>query len=116
MPFISTEEVKKKRNALKKEFPNVKFSITCRHYTQICVNILEAPFDISEVTHRQVNQFYIKDNFKNSPELCNFLLKVKEIINEGNYTESEDSDYGNIPSFYIHIEFGKWDVPYKKIG
>jgi hypothetical protein len=115
MPFISTEEVKKKRNALKKEFPKIKFSITCRHYIQICVNIMEAPFEITK-EQENVNYYYIKEHYKDSPEVMNFLLKVKEIINEGNYTESEDSDYGNIPSFYIHIEFGKRDVPYKKIG
>lgn len=116
MPFISTEEVKKKRNALKKKFPNVKFSVTCKHYRKINVAIMESPFDIPENAHRSVNQFYIKEDFRNSPELCNFLLRIKEIINEGNYIESEDGDYGSIPSFYIHIEFGKWDVPYKKIG
>ncbi len=115
MPFISTSEVKEKREALKKEFPKVKFSVTCRDYSQICVAIMEAPFKI-EKAHETVNQFWIEENYKNSPEIMKFLLRVKEIINEGNYTVTEDADYGSIPCFYINIEFGKWDKPYKQIS
>lgn len=114
MPFISKEEVKAKRDALKKEFPRVKFHVKWYHYSSICVNIMEAPFEITK-EQENVNHYYIAEHYANSPEVRDFLLKVKEIINKGNYTASVDGDYGNIPSFYINIKFGEWDKPYKKI-
>ncbi len=114
MPYITTEAVKKKRETLKREFPKVKFSVTCKDYSSIHVNIMEAPFDI-EKEHKVVNDCHIENHYKNSPEVMKFLLRVKEIINEGNCIESVDGDYGSIPAFYINIEFGRWDRPYKKV-
>ena len=113
MPYISSEKVKEKRNALKKAFPDVKFSVTLTHCSIIKVVILEAKFD--RASEESVNQFYIKEHYEKEPEVRDFLLKVKKIVNEGNYIESEDGDYGSIPSFYISISFGKWDKPYKQI-
>jgi uncharacterized protein (DUF608 family) len=114
MPYITTEAVKKKRETLKREFPKVKFSVTREHGSSIRVVILEAPFDIKK-DKEDVNYYYIKEHYKDSPEVMKFLLRVKEIIDEGNYTEVYDGDYGAVPSFYIHIEFGRWDRPYKKV-
>ena len=114
MPYISKEEVKTKRELLKKALPDYKLSVVCRDYCEIRVAIVSGNIKI-EPTYQQVNPFYIKDNYENEPELKNLLLKIKEIINEGNYTASEDGDYGSIPSFYIAIHIGKWDKPYQQI-
>jgi len=114
MPYIEKEEVKERRKLLKKEFPNFKFSIVREHYSTIVVSILESPFAI-EKDCEQVNHFYIKEHYKDNPELCETLLKIKNIINNGNYTVVNDGDYGAVPSFYISISFGKWDKPYKQV-
>ncbi len=115
MPYISTEEVKTKRDALKKEFPNVKFSVTKENCSSIHVHIMEAPFEIEE-KEKDVNHFYIAEFYSHKPKVRDFLLKVKKIINDGNGIFVVDGDYGAVPNFYINIRFGKWDKPYKKIG
>jgi len=112
MPYITSESVKEKRDALKKEFPEVKFSVTRRDMILINVIIRESPFEIG-VDERTVNTFHIERDFKANPELVKFLLKVKEIINANNGIEVVDLDYGSVPDFYINITFGEWDRPYK---
>jgi hypothetical protein len=112
MPYISPKDVKIKREALKKEFPNVKFSVTCKNYSSINVHIMESPFDIEGNT--RINPYFIEKNFEKTSDIRDFLLKVKRIINAENGTEVIDGDYGVVPNFYIHIEFGKWDKPHIK--
>jgi hypothetical protein len=43
-----------------------------------------------------------------------FCLKSISIthVDLGNYIESEDGDYGSIPSFYCSINIGDWDNSY----
>ncbi len=117
MPYISTQEVAEKRKKLKEAFPNFKFSIRNEHHSSINVSILEAPINMMKAEtdgrYVQVNQYYIKDHYENYPEIRDVLLKIYEIINNGNYTENYDSDYGSIPSFYVHISIGHWDKPFK---
>jgi len=36
-----------------------------------------------------------------------------KIMNSGNYTVVEDSDYGSIPKFYINLQVGDWNRPYE---
>jgi len=117
MPYISPERVKEIRTKIKKEFPAYKFSIRGEHYSSVNVTILSGPIDL--ITDRavngyeQVNHFYIKDHYKDFPEIMKFLQKIYEIMNEGNYTEVVDGDYGAIPSFYCRITVGSWDKPYE---
>ena len=114
MPYISKENVKAKRNALKKEFPNVKFSVIREHSSVIKVSIMTSPYKV-EGDYVSINKFHIEGRYKHNISLRDFLLKVYEIINESNEIESVDGDYGNIPAFYVSMSFGKWDKPYKQI-
>lgn len=114
MPYITTEQVKEKREILKKEFPNVKFSVTRDGGCLINVHIMEAKFDI--IGHESINTFRINEHYAHDPQLRDFLLRVKSIIDAGNRIISVDGDYGEIPKFYIDISFGKWDKPYKKMN
>lgn len=116
MPYITTDEVKIKRNLLKKALPEYKLSVRCVDYAVIDVSIVEGPIDLMPETddkHRQVNHFYIESTYKDNPEALRVLTIIKDIANKGNYTASEDGDYGSIPSFYVHINIGKWDRNYK---
>lgn len=115
MPYISTEEVAKKRAEIKKAFPNWKLSITRHHHSSICVDILQADIQLlldTEKKSESVNYFYIADHYKELPEAKDALLKIYEIINEGNRTVSVDGDYGNIPQFYVSMSVGQWDKPF----
>jgi hypothetical protein len=115
MPFISTEEVSKKRAEIKKAFPNFKFSITKEHHSLIDVAIIEGPLDMNlgSRDYESVKQYNIAENYSDRPEVRDMLLKLYSIVNEGNYTVTEDSDYGSIPKFYVELSIGKWNKPYK---
>lgn len=118
MPYISKEQVKQKREALKKAFPDFKLSITS-DYSEIRVAIMEAPFNLMEgvnQNYESVNPYYIAENYKDNPKKMEVLLKIRDIINSGNGTEVEDGDYGTVPKFYISIMVGKWDKPFKVSG
>lgn len=114
MPYIETQEVKEIRNNIKKAFPDFKFSIRREHHSTLVIVILEGPVDFggSDVG---VNQYWYKEHYEGNPDALEFLDKMFEIIKsvKVNKTEHIDSDYGNIPSYYMRVSVGKWDKPYK---
>jgi len=120
MPYISKEETKLKRNLIKKAFPDFKFSIVNNHSSVLSVTILSGPVEMItyefDSRYESVNHFYINDHYKDHPEVSDILIKIYTIMRAGNYIESEDGDYGSIPSFYTHLNIGRWDKPYTVIS
>lgn len=120
MPYMSKDRVKEIRQQIKKEFPEYKFSIRTRHHMAVEVSILSGPIEMIHddpynKRHEQVNHFYIKEHYEKYPEVRDVLLRLYKIMNEGNYTEVMDGDYGAVPSFYCHLSIGQWDRPYQVI-
>jgi len=116
MPYITKEEVKVKRELIKKSFPEFRFSIRVDNGSMICVSIMSGPKLDLELNrgYENVNHFYIKDHYeKESPKTCKLLEGIYEILNHGNYTVVHDSDYGNVPNFYVDLEIGRWDKKYE---
>lgn len=117
MPYISAEDVKKKRQEIRKAFPKFKISVTGQSHSSIHVDILEAPFNM--LTEKElfgyepVNHFYIEEHFKNTPKIMEVLLKIKDIISKGQKEIVYDGDYGSVPNFYINMRIGRWDRPFK---
>ena len=127
MAWISTEDVKLIRNKLKKTFPEYKFSVRKGQH-EINVSIVEGkafePYEsrnrftdemeIQSLTpHSQINTYHLEFYGKNTP----FFEKVLEIIKTGSNNKWYDksdymSDYFNV-AFYIHLQVGRWDKPYK---
>jgi len=122
MPYIDSKRIKEIRNTIKAKYPEFKFSVTGENHTSININILSGPIQMitneqnKSRGYEQVNHFYIKENYKDFPEIRNILLDIYNIANEGNYTEVVDGDYGIVPSFYVNISIGKWDKPYTIIS
>jgi len=116
MPYITKEEVEKKRNEIKKSFPEFRFSIRVDHGSMIRVSIMSGPkldLELNNRGYENVNGFYIKEHYeKESPKTSEVLSKIQEILEDGNYTVTVDGDYGNIPKFYTDLEIGRWDRPY----
>lgn len=111
MAYVSKEMTKKIRNALKAEFPNVKFSVRKEHSCSLSVNIMESPF-FDDGERGQVNQYHIRKHFDDVK--ASFLEKVDEIIRkEGNYYDNSNPmiDYFET-AFYYHIGVGKFDSPH----
>lgn len=118
MPYIATETVKMIRTQLKKEFPNVKLSVTKEHYSTLVVSVMESDIDFNVDEHAQLNPFYIKEHWEHNPVAQEFLLKIMNVI-ETAHEQKEityDYDYGSVPNYYINLNIGKWDKPYKLRG
>lgn len=129
MSYISKEQVKEIRNNLKKAFPEIKFSVRGKDYTEVQVTILESPYDffnmINDYTptngmkkiwdkkpekHHQVNQYHIDRNWIGKAK--EILLKIYQLINKGNYDNSDSQrDHFDV-GFYVSINIGEWDKPY----
>jgi len=115
MPYIEVSKVAEIRNELKKQLPGFKFSVTRKHFTSINVSIIAGSVDFGK-PYEQVNQYYIKDNYKDKPAIMQVLLKVNEICSKDERIEFVDSDYGSVPNYYIHISVGRWDKPYQLLN
>jgi hypothetical protein len=120
MPYISKEQVKAKREALKKALPQFKMSITTEHYSGIKVAILSGPVDFG-VEYAQLNQYadYREprwdrqtEQYVSNPAIADLMETVMPILNEGIGNGFEDSDYGHVPDYYTWVHIGQWDKPY----
>lgn len=113
MPYIETEKVKEIRDALKKEFPGVKFSVVREHLSSIRCSIMESPYEEFDGLRSGLNHYpmYLKQHHAGKLYL-NFLVKIAEILNKDVKTVSHDGDYGSIPNYYVTMQIGKWDKPH----
>ena len=114
MPYIATETVKMIRTKLKKQFPNVKLSVTGQHYSTLCVCVMESDIDFGVEDYAQLNEFYIEKQFADNERAQKFLLAIMETI-QTSHEQKEltyDYDYGSVPNYYISLNIGKWDKPY----
>ena len=137
MAYINAEEVKAIRNALKKKFPEYKFSVTKDNGgLNVNVAIMEGPafkaeeeryhqvwdkyvtVDLNE-GHHQINTHWLKDHYPNNAK---FFQQIVEIIKTAPYyagvgdlwfDESDAmTDYFHT-AYYFHVEVGKWNKPFK---
>lgn len=113
MGYLSAERVKEIRTQLKKEFTGFKFSVTRSHYSGVRIVILEAPIKMTDSAYVQVNEYYIESNYEGQAR--EILLRIRDIANNG-VTYNETADYGTQPSFYIWINIGDWNKPFKYTG
>ena len=115
MAYISKQQVKETRDKLRL-FKGFKFSVTRTHYSSINVAILSAPIELrNDITHEyeQVNQYHIDS--RDNKESIDFLNSVHDIVNAGNYNNSDvQSDYFDV-GFYVSMSIGKWDKAFQVI-
>jgi hypothetical protein len=115
MPYISSDTMKAKRKELRTAFPGFKLSVTKSNHSGISVAFMEGPVKMtnSPEGYEQVNHFYLHDpSYSLDPFVAALLQKATDIASRGVHTVTVDSDYGNIPSFYVNLQIGKWNKPY----
>lgn len=121
MPYITKDQVKAKRAALKAALPAYKLSVTTEHYSGIKVAIMAGPTDFG-TEYTQLNPYinYREERYnsqtgewESNPAIQDVLDIVMPILNEGMGEGFEDSDYGHIPDYYTWVHIGKWDKPYQ---
>ena len=135
MAYISAEDVNHIRVALKKEFPQYKFSVTRDHHLGVMIAFMKGPafkdfeyFDrythetkigtLNE-DHHQINHFHLEDFY--GKENAEILGKVSEIAHTApglaggkKYYNNNDiqSDYFDV-AYYVSIHVGKWNKEYE---
>ena len=121
MPYITKDQVKAKRAALKAALPAYKLSVTTEHYSGIKVAIMAGPTDFGTeytqlnpyINYREERYNSNTGEYESNPQIQDVLDIVMPILNEGMGEGFEDSDYGHIPDYYTWVHIGKWDKPYQ---
>jgi hypothetical protein len=124
MPYISKEQVKVKREALKKALPQFKMSITTDNYSGIKVAIMKGPVDFG-IEYAQLNEYadyreprWDRDTeqYVSNPAIADLMETVMPILNDGMREGHDDSDYGHIPDYYTWVHIGQWDKAYEVVN
>ena len=120
MPYITKEQVKTKRDALKAALPQYKLSITTEHYSGIKVVVQRGPVDFG-TEYNQLNPYidYREERWNRDTEqheswplIADLMDVIMPILNDGKGASTEDGDYGSIPDYYTWVHIGQWDKPY----
>ena len=121
MAYISAEDVKAIRQELKAQFPKWKFAVRKGSGSlSVDVNILQGTAAFEGKDYAQVNQYWIKDHWKDEQDQA-VLVKINEIMHNAPgraggrvYFDESDAmtDYFHT-AFYTHLSVGRWDKRYE---
>jgi hypothetical protein len=120
MAYITKEDVQAIRQELKQQFPKWKFSVRKGSGSlSVDVNILQGTASFEGKDYAQVNQYWIKDHWKDEDD-CQVLTTINEIMHNAPgraggrvYFDESDAmtDYFHT-AFYTHLSIGQWDKRY----
>lgn len=123
MAYISAQDVQAIRTELKQAFPNWKFSVRKGSGSlSVDVTILQGDAKFEGNTYQQVNQYWIKDHWKDAYD-CQVLTKINEIMHNApgraggkKFYDNSDAmtDYFDT-AFYTHLSIGAWNKNYALI-
>lgn len=112
------------KNILKKY--NAKGTLSVNNYSTLVLTISKSPFPMSEQwtysdRYERVNNYWIKEHYKDEPEKCAMLQELKDAMNgAGSEIANHDrsdimTDYFDV-GWYIDIQFGSYKKPYEVIN
>jgi len=120
MAYISAQDVRAIREELKATFPKWKFSVRKGSGSlSVDVTILQGTCAFEGKDYAQVNQYWIKDHWKDEDDQ-KVLLKINEIMHNApgraggkKFYDNSDAmtDYFDT-AFYTHLSIGAWDKKY----
>jgi hypothetical protein len=122
MAYITAEETRAIKKKLNKAFPEFKFSVRNRHSLSVSVTLLSGPADFSTIpTGERYGRFdpfnpveFMINEYRLNwyGEYEDFFTKIVNIVNVGNYNNSDImTDYFDV-GFYTHFHVGAWDMPF----
>jgi len=119
MAYVTSQQIKQTREALKIAFPDFKFMVRKSHAgsTSINVSIMSGPLDFdSPKGGRTVNQYHVGMHYE--PHVIPLLEAVIKVIKFGSERQWYDrsdamTDYFDT-AFYLDVEMGRWGKPYVK--
>ena len=121
MAYINKEQVKQIRESLKKEFPEIKFSVRKENYSSVHVTILKSPYNFSDLPNYRsdsstsVNHFRVPDCVHR--RMFEKILMIIKTGSDRKWFDKSDSmtDYFHV-AFYIHLYVGHWEKGYEMIS
>ena len=124
MSYISTEDVKKIRVALKNEFgKKLKFGVrkSPSHHS-VSVTINSGTVDFSDIMRNntydqvQVNQYHLQ-NYGVHKSLFEKIVEIIKTAPSNKWYDNSDAmiDYFDV-AFYFDLNVGDWNNPYKKVA
>ena len=124
MSYISTEDVKKIRVALKNEFgKKLKFGVrkSPSHHS-VSVTIKSGTVDFSDIMRNntydqvQVNQYHLQ-NYGVHKSLFEKIVEIIKTAPSKKWYNNSDAmiDYFDV-AFYFDLNVGDWDKPYEKVA
>ena len=124
MSYISTEDVKKIRVALKNEFgKKLKFGVRkSAGGHSVGVTIKSGTVDFSDIMRNntydqvQVNQYHLQ-NYGVHKSLFEKIVEIIKTAPSKEWYNNSDPmiDYFDV-AFYFDLNVGDWDNPYKKVA
>lgn len=112
MAHMSQEKKKQLAPGIKavlKEY-GMKGSIAVENHSSLVVNLQEGPIDFGN-DHEQVNCYWVHKHYEGKAR--KFLTKLVKAMNVGNHDNSDSmTDYFD-RGWYIDINVGRWNKPYK---
>ena len=124
MSYISTEDVKKIRVALKNEFgKKLKFGVRkSAGGHSVSVTIKSGTVDFSDIMRNntydqvQVNQYHLQ-NYGVHKSLFEKIVEIIKTAPSKKWYNNSDAmiDYFDV-AFYFDLNVGDWDNPYKKVA
>lgn len=103
----------------------VKATVSVRNHMTLCITLREGrdilagikadkwcePTKVRESGNADVNVYWIRDHWEGWS--ADFLCELKDAANAGNHDNSDSqTDYFDV-GWYLDIEVGRWDKPYK---
>ena len=125
MSYISTEDVKKIRVALKNEFgKKLKFGVRKSGGSHsVGVTIKSGTIDFSDIMgttdfdkYVQVNQYHL-GNYGVHKSLFEKIIEIIKTAPSNKWYNNSDpmTDYFDV-AFYFDLNVGEWDKPYEKVA
>ena len=114
MAYLSAEDTKKIRTALKTNFKQFKFSVTRSHYTGVNIAILSGPVDFDASKHDnylQLNEYY-PENYSNGNIFKKMIQTVDKAVRNHDNSDAQ-IDYFDI-GYFTHWSVGRWNKPFVK--
>ncbi len=120
MAYINTNHVKQIRESLKKEFPEIKFSVRRENYSSVHVGILKSPYDFSYINrfnssgHTQLNRYHLPEG--KHKKMFEKILNIIMFGSDNKWFDRSESQFDYFEtSFYIHLGIGDYGKGYEMI-
>ena len=117
MAYMSQDQKKEIHANLKNIMPkDWKWSLKVRNHSTIVLTIRKAPINLlpkdCDDGYRDLNEYYIKDAYKDNDKLSSIFSKIIDCLNLNNHDNSDVmTDYFDV-GHYIDLRIGEWNKPF----